>query len=196
MNNHKLLIATLILSVLVIVVGILLFIKIQNANQSSSSIRPSSASSFPISNTTNSSDQTTSKPETISVALENGNTVMANDFIHNGVTKEDPQNTGNYYLAGSIGYCLSDGSCPSGATSTEYHIVYFSQDQSFIISLISEPIGQARIDAEEFLLKTLGLNQQQLCKLKYNVLTTSSVNSEYAGENLGFSFCPGAVALP
>ncbi|MBI3572041.1 hypothetical protein HY091_00700 [Candidatus Kaiserbacteria bacterium] len=122
--------------------------------------------------------------------------ITTNDFIHNGTTIEDPENKGDYYLAGSLGYCLKDGTCPSGAPSNDYHIVYFSKDQSFTIALIKESIGTARLAAEQFLLATLGVSENDLCNLKYYVGTDIYTNSLYAGKNLGFSFCPGATALP
>jgi len=49
---------------------------------------------------------------------------------------------------------------------------------------------------EQFMLKTLGISQQQLCALNYSVGVTRYVNEQYTAKNLGFSFCPGAVVLP
>lgn len=133
---------------------------------------------------------------TMTIAALSGGAVVTKDFIHNGTTTEDPQSRGNYYLAGAIGYCLKDGTCPSGAPSDEYHVVYAARDQAFYIALLKEPLGEARLDAEQFLLQTLGVPRAELCSLKYFLSTTSDVNSLYAGENLLFSFCPGAVRLP
>ena len=149
--------------------------------------------SFPIASSTNASGTGVS---TVTIATQDGNRVVVKDFIHNGVTAHDTQNPGNYYLVGAVGYCNADGTCPSGAPSDEYNVVYFSQDKSFIVGLIKEPIGLARLDAEQFLMTQLGLTQAQMCNLKYQVLTSSDVNDFYAGENLGFSFCSGAVKLP
>ncbi len=164
------------------------------ALQAHKQVSTNSSSNFPIASTTNTSGSGTNN--TVSVGTQDGTGVVVKDFIHNGVTVQDAANQGNYYLAGTVGYCNADGTCPSGAASNEYSVVYFSQDKSFIVNLIKEPIGRARLDAEQFLMTQLGLTQTQMCNLKYQVLTTSSVNALYAGQNLGFSFCPGATKLP
>jgi hypothetical protein len=132
----------------------------------------------------------------VSLPTRTGGTVSASDFINNGVTVPDTENPGNYYLAGSVGYCLSDGTCPSGAPASDFKVVYFSKEQAFAIGLTQEPIGQARHDAEQFMLSTLGISEADLCNINYYIGTDDEVNPTYAGKNLGFSFCPGAVALP
>lgn len=124
------------------------------------------------------------------------NGIETNDFIHNGTTVQDAENPGQYYLAGSIGYCTPDGVCPTGAPSDEYHIVYFSQDRYFVIALLQEPLGKARLDAEQFLQNTLGINKTAMCAMKYYLSTQADTNANYAGKNLLFSFCPGATPLP
>lgn len=153
--------------------------------QQPSGVQPS----FPVSSTT-------APVTTMTVGTQDGQGIVTKDFIHNGTTAEDAQNKGDYYLAGKLDYCNADGTCPSGAPSDEYHIVYFSQNKEFVISLIKEPLGKARTDAEQFLMNTLGLSQKAMCDLNYEVLTTSSVNPVYGGQELGFSFCPNAVKLP
>lgn len=174
---------------LLIFLGVGVFIALQAHNQ----VMVNSSPSFPTASTTSTSATGTNTGVTVST--QDGS-VVVKDFIHNGVTVQDGANQGNYYLAGNVGYCNADGTCPSGAKSDEYSVVYFSQDKSFIVNLIKEPIGQARLDAEQFLMTQLGLTQSQMCDLKYQVLTTSDVNDLYAGKNLGFSFCPGATKLP
>lgn len=185
MNRYLLLGSVLLL--LIIILGIAAFVAVTAHKQTAANPSPN----FPVATTT-----AASAHDQMTVALQNGQSIRTADFLHNGKTIQDPQNAGQYYLAGSVGYCDTNGSCPGGAPSDEYHIVYFSEDKSFIISLVAEPIGQARRDAEQFLMQTLGLTQQQMCALKYEVLTTSSVNGQFAGDNLGFSFCPGATKLP
>lgn len=122
--------------------------------------------------------------------------IVVNNFLKNGVTVEDIENPGIYYLAGSVGYCLKDGTCPAGAAAENFIVAYDTSLQFFTISLTKEPLGTARADAEQFLIKTLGISQADLCNIKYFLSTTSSVNPFYAGTNLGFSFCPGATELP
>lgn len=126
---------------------------------------------------------------------QNGVQVPSRDFIQNGTTIPDAANAGRYLLAGNLGYCTDAQQCQA-ATSTDYVIYYNSGPQSFTIALTEEPIGQSRLDMEQFMLTTLGMSQQQLCSLNYYVGVTRYVNEQYTGKNLGFSFCPGATPLP
>jgi hypothetical protein len=116
---------------------------------------------------------------TADIATQHG-TLVVNDFLHNGTTEPDAQNPGNYYLA----------------TTSSFAIGYDSGSQFFTIALTEEPIGSARLQAEQFLETALGISQPQMCSLRYYLGTDIYTNSFYGGENLGFSFCPGAVALP
>jgi len=132
----------------------------------------------------------------MSLTLATGSTTVVKDFITSSTTGKDVQNPGVYYLAGSAGYCLADGTCPHGAAVSDFIITYDSSSEFFTISLTEEPLATARADAEQFLATTLGLSDMQLCDLKYTVLTNESVNAFFAGKNLGFSSCPGATVLP
>jgi hypothetical protein len=154
-----------------------------------------SETTFPASgNSTTSNSSTSSGIATVST--QSGGKVATLNFIHNGTTIEDPANKGTYYLAGSSGACNSNGSCPTAGTEKDFTILYYPSNGSFNIGLASEPLGQVRIEAEQYLMKELGLSEQQMCDLKYNISTSAYVNQQYGGENLGFSFCPGAIPLP
>jgi len=76
-----------------------------------------------------------------------------------------------------------------------FNIVY-GTDSTFSIGLSSEPLGQARLAAENKLRELTGLTNAQLCKMSVTVMTIPSVNETYAGQELGLSFCPGATKLP
>jgi hypothetical protein len=124
-----------------------------------------------------------SSGKTITLAAQgSGKTITAHDFVNNGVTTPNPSNQGNYILTPS--------------NSAAFAITYSSSNQFFTIALQQEPIGQARLDAQTFLLQKLGITQDQLCSLNYYLGTDDQTNSTFAGKNLGFSFCPGAVKLP
>lgn len=125
-----------------------------------------------------------------------GKEVITKDFINNGSTIKDDQNPDRYFLAGKIGYCLPDGTCPAGAASDEYNIVYQQKDGVFFIALLKEPLAQARNNAQQFLISALGISEAQMCTLKYYIGTDSYTNEQYAGQNLLFSFCRGAIPLP
>lgn len=132
---------------------------------------------------TKTSGGTTSQSSTkLQIAANNGTTISVNDFIDNKATLKDPSNVGNYYLTGS--------------SANGYAIGYRASGQFFTIALEKEPIGGTRLMAQNFLLSALGINESQLCSLNYYVGTDVNTNSFYAGKNLGFSFCPGATALP
>ena len=132
----------------------------------------------------------------MSVDSQSGQQIRTKDFLTNSITIEDPANKGNYYLAGSSGACRPDGTCPSAGTEENFSIVYFNSSRSFVVSLNAEPLGATRLRAEQYLTNMLGISKVEMCALKYDVLTTSYVSEQFAGEDLGFSFCPGAVLLP
>lgn len=155
----------------------------------SGSIRPTPSTSSP-------SATTTQGEPAVEITTYGGNIVLAKDFIHNGTTINDTANSGWYLLAGNLGYCTADPKQCQAAPANNFSVYYDSAVQSFIITLTEEPLGQARSDAEQFLLATLGLTQSQMCSLSYLIGVTKYVSEQYAGKNIGFSFCPGATTLP
>ncbi|MDO8407703.1 MAG: hypothetical protein Q7S95_00495 [bacterium] len=80
--------------------------------------------------------------------------------------------------------------------SQEYQITYHVPDKTYTVSLATEPLGETRQNAEQRFLSLLAVTEDQACALHVNVTTFYSVNQQYAGKNLGFSFCPGATVLP
>jgi hypothetical protein len=120
--------------------------------------------------------------QTINLATADGGNVVANDFIDNGVTVPDKSgnNPGQYILA----------------EKKNFNVSYDPTYQAFHIGLSNRPIGRARLDMEQFMLRTLGLTKNQLCSLTYFVMTTSYISPKYGGNDLRFSFCLGATKLP
>lgn len=108
------------------------------------------------------------------------------DFRSDGITIPDPNNEGWYFVSG--------GTQPT-ETGAPYSIVYSEDDQQFTITLLKEPISETRIAAEQELMKRLSLSEDLMCRMKYWVGVPYSYNEFYAGRNLGFSFCPGAVKI-
>ncbi|MDO8567052.1 MAG: hypothetical protein Q7R58_02785 [bacterium] len=133
---------------------------------------------------------------TMSFSTPSGAVITVKDFIHNGETVPDVQNPGSYVLAGSLGYCLADGSCPRGAPTTNFSVLYNEKIHFFNIVLLKEPLGAIRLEAEQFLINRLGITEQQACSLNYSIGAPYWVNETYDDKNLGFSFCPGATKLP
>lgn len=125
-------------------------------------------------------------PRTVPIPLANGGTVMVKDFSVTAIP--DKNNKGISYLAGE-----DAGGVIAG---TPYVIEFISSDYSFTIGLLQVPLGGTRKQAESDLMKQLGISAQEMCMLHYVVLVPFDISEQYAGRNLGFSFCPGAVRLP
>jgi hypothetical protein len=98
---------------------------------------------------------------------------------------EDPFVPGQYVIAGG-----------RDAESAPYDIFYQEMDNYFGITLYKEPLGEQRRLAEEELQRTLGITNDQMCRLNYVVAPGPGIAETYEGVNLGFSFCPGATVLP
>lgn len=77
------------------------------------------------------------------------------------------------------------------AETSQYKIIYFSEDEGVLIILKQAPLAQAQAEAENELLKQLGVPQQQACQLKIYVSVPMDVNEALAGQNYQMSFCPG-----
>lgn len=198
--NTKFTIWTVALFLGVIVVAIVWYVFSTPGTVPQASI-PGTAPTLPASGTTvtsvpSGSGMSSGVAPTFPLTTQTGSTVLALDFINNGVTIPDAVNPGGYLLAGNLGYCLSDPQKCQAASTTNFSVYYISGSKSFLIDLTEEPIGQARLDMEQFMLKTLGITEQQMCSLNYLVGVTRYVSEQYTGKNLGFSFCPGATLLP
>lgn len=112
-------------------------------------------------------------------------TTTTQNNLMNSDMHADPNNPGYYY----IGNQPSDESAP-------FLIRYIAETHNYTIAITQEPIGVNRKKAEQYLMQKLGATQEQMCSLDYAVYISNDANSQYSGENLGFSFCPGAVQLP
>ncbi len=169
---------------------------------SSNALEPMLQSNHANNSTTNpqsTSSTANPKPEptrTMMIATSSGGVITVKDFIHNGVTQPDKSNAGNYFLAANAPGCLEYMPGCHVGSADDFIVYYFGAGQLFNISLEKDPLRQSRLHAENFMLHTLGITKQQMCNLNYRVGVTVYVNSEYAGPNLGFSFCPGATELP
>jgi hypothetical protein len=84
----------------------------------------------------------------------------------------------------------------AGSAEGDYQVLYFPEDSYFLVTIFAEPIGENRARAESELRTRLGLTDAELCDLNADVFVTEDVNEFYSGADLGFSFCPGATALP
>lgn len=158
-------------------------------------VTPSSNNTTSVTSTNNNATSSTNSGATMQILIRNGKSLVVKDFVHNGETAPDKVNPGYFYLAGSIGYCLGDGTCPSGYKTDDFSITYHNTDGHFNITLLKEPLAKSRSEAEVFMLDRLGISEALLCNTNYWIGTTELVNALYAGKNLGFDFCPGATGL-
>jgi hypothetical protein len=140
--------------------------------------------SFPVGNPTNTNTDVKTVKTTTGVA------VPVKDFINDPSTVVDEVNKGNYYLGNHFS---SDGAPP--AQMPPYVITYIASTQYFSIGLFTEPLGESRKKAEQYLMNQLGITQVQMCTLNYIVSVPNFVNEKYSGTNLKFSFCEESVPL-
>lgn len=113
-----------------------------------------------------------------------GGNFPVNNFLDNASTIPDTYNPGAYFL----GYSVDMADAP-------YVIQYIEATDQFTITLLKEPLAEVRYQAETFLQSALGIDEAQMCNLKYTLTVPWSVSEYVSGYSLGFSFCPGAAAL-
>jgi hypothetical protein len=133
---------------------------------------------------------------TLTLSTKDGKQIPVKNFLLNGTTVADVVNPGFYVLAGKLGYCLADGTCLSGAPTTQFFIWYNVHSQFFYIILLERPLGAARRAAELFLQESLKVVESDLCRLNYTVGVPLRVDAGFSGQELGLSFCPGNEYLP
>ena len=104
----------------------------------------------------------------------------------------DELNEGHYFI-GPRPYVGVDD--PSASDDPPYVIEYSTNDNSFTIALLHEPLAATRRDMQAFLSSQLRATTEEMCRLNYTVSVPAYVNDVLAGRNLGFSFCPGATPL-
>ncbi len=131
---------------------------------------------------------TDTQAKTLELKSANGGLTVRN-FFNDPRTFPDTVNQGYYQL----GYFV-DPTSPDAA-NVPFYIEFTSTTQHFIVSLQQEDIADARQQAEQFLLQHLDVTESELCSLSYTVTVPVRYNSPYTGQNLDFSFCPGAVQL-
>lgn len=127
--------------------------------------------------------------QVLNLPATTGGTISTNNFLADSNTYPDPINPGYY----SLGYPVDQ---PNSTSTPPFLIVYQSATKFFAIVLLQESIGPTRTQVEQYLEQHLGLSEKDLCSLNYTLSVPNLVNEQYAGQNLGFSFCPGATVLP
>lgn len=75
---------------------------------------------------------------------------------------------------------------------TDWHkIIFFSEDEGFIITLKQKPLDRAQTLAESEFLKKLGISPDDACLLQAYITVPRDVDEAAAGANYPLSFCFG-----
>lgn len=169
---------------LLLIIGVAAFVFLNRPSLDANQPNNSPFNFFDSTPNTPLSPETPNDPGTSQDPQQFEDTVI--DFRDDGITIPDPNNEGLYFVSG--------GTQPT-ETGAPYSIIYSDADQQFTITLLKEPISETRVAAETELMKRLNLSEDLMCRMKYWVGVPYSYNEFYAGRNLGFSFCPGAVQI-
>ena len=70
-----------------------------------------------------------------------------------------------------------------------FDILYFSKENSFLISILGSPFESVRIDGEREFLNLLNINETEACKLDVAITTPLFANRNEAGKIYKLSFC-------
>jgi hypothetical protein len=185
MNLKRIILAAIVIGLMLIA---FVLIRATKPNTEPASLIPPT---FPIA--------TTSPPSsvngTFSITLRDGSSFAVSDFTKYESTLRDIHESNILYVAGDPGICQAGVSCTTESTAP-YRISFNTEAQLFSVTLLSEPLGEARTQAEAQLASLLGVSPEMLCRLNYTVGTLGYVSEFYGGRELGFSFCPGSVKLP
>ncbi|MFA5830290.1 MAG: hypothetical protein WC878_00495 [Candidatus Paceibacterota bacterium] len=77
-----------------------------------------------------------------------------------------------------------------------YKLLYFTLDQSFLVTLIGGDLRTVRIEAEKELLNILGITEKEACRLIVATTVPFDVSERASGQDYGLSFCPDGAPLP
>lgn len=90
-------------------------------------------------------------------------------------------------------YTLAKETDPNGnlvfPSPPEYKLLYLTQYQQFLITIIGSPFPKMRREAEEDFLLLIGVGKDEACKLDVVISTPFSANPDFAGESYPLSFC-------
>ena len=75
----------------------------------------------------------------------------------------------------------------------DYRLVYLASDGTFLLNIQKLPFEAARQHAEEGLLRTLGIAEEDACRLRVYAAVPRYVDESLAGQIFGLSFCGGGV---
>lgn len=162
----------LIIILLLIIIGTAVILSRSNKNAKQNAQEQNTSSSNANVSTDNSQS---SNKDTLTIKTPSGN-VVTKDFEKNA----EVSSSGVIYFVDREGY----------------NIGYNSTSNEFIVTLlVGKNVESVRKDAENDLLTSLGISQQDACKLSVFLYVSAAVN-ESLSQNHGLSFCPDSLAFP
>lgn len=171
---------------LILIIVVIATIVVKNDKKAPSTIEPVSTTT-PVTSFPDNEDNIPSEPEIIFQNNE-GETVNIKDFLQNSSVTPDIYNQGYYYLGNTF---MPD----VNGVDPHYVITYDSAEEFFNVTLLREPLRQARFEAEEYLRTLLKINNASMCNLKYTLSVPSYVNKDFSGRDYRFSFCEDAIGI-
>jgi hypothetical protein len=108
-------------------------------------------------------------------------------------TSQGSVTTNNFYK--SADYIAQDQQMVVIRQSSTYIIVYNVSNSSFTVTIQSVPLEAVRQTAEAAFLNSLGISQQDACKLNVYESVLANVSDKYVGKSLPLSFCGNPTAL-
>lgn len=137
-----------------------------------------------------------SSTEVTSVALRGGGNMTVRNFL----SDPDVSNVGTSTTDTTGYYIVSQPYPPevvpdSDGSGSYYHLSYFPQDKSFLITILKEPVGDVRREAIADLSARIGVSGAELCSLVIEVGTPTWVNSFFGARSLGVPGCLGSVEI-
>jgi len=185
--NKNIFIGTGIVVFILLSVGGYFFWKLYSEQTPRTTIIPAEETANDYSTQTNTSSpikntpipQQTQKDGKISVPTKDGGVIFVNDFFKNKGT----------ILYEEMGATLK--------VHPFYTLLFFSDDQSFLIGLTGGDLHTVRTDAEKELITILGITEDEACQISVVTRVPSEVNKKASiGGDYGLSFCPSGKQLP
>ncbi|OGM10804.1 hypothetical protein A2Z22_02870 [Candidatus Woesebacteria bacterium RBG_16_34_12] len=93
----------------------------------------------------------------------------------------------NFYKEAEI--INANGDLSINTQTKDYAIIYFPSVEQFNISITISPFDEIKTQAETAFINIMGVEKNELCKLKVVITTPYFANPQEAGKVYGLSFC-------
>lgn len=125
-------------------------------------------------------------------------TTLRETPLQNGTSVQIPDPT---RIPQEEGHTPAQGYVIAGGYDQSFRIIFYPAvpggKDRFLVAINREPLSASRSEAEASLRAYTGLTNPALCQLvDIQVWVNKDVNVQYAGRDIGLSFCEGAERLP